>query len=79
MLRERGKGRKRERELIKEDRCQALAGKGGGRRAEEGQDEVEGDGGEVKTTECRQGRNGRSGRVQGWRNRSKKLKMKNRR
>lgn len=42
MLRERGKGRKRERgggrgerELIKEDRCQALAGKGGGRRAEE--------------------------------------------
>lgn len=45
MLRERGKGRKREgggrgeRELIKEDRCQALAGKGGGRRAEEEDEE----------------------------------------
>lgn len=38
MLREREKGRKRERELIKEDRCQALAGKGGGRRAGEGED-----------------------------------------
>lgn len=40
MLREQGKDRKRksvrERELIKENRCQALAGKGGGRRAEEG-------------------------------------------
>lgn len=75
MLREQGKGRKRERELIKEDRCQALAGKGGGRRTEEGQDEVEGDGGEVKRTGCRQGRNGR--RAQGWRNGSKKPKTKN--
>lgn len=43
MLREQGKDRKREREgereLIKEDRCQVLAEKRGGRRANKGEDE----------------------------------------